>query len=168
MMVYQHTFDVLQALKTNGVTPEWVQVGNEIPRGMLWPDGSTSNWNNLSALLNKGYDAVKAVDPSIKVVIHLDGGNHNGKFRTFFDNFKSHGGKWDVIGMSYYPFWDHKAHTETIRDLGLNLNDMAARYGKEVIVAETGGEFDKEQEALTCSWPSSNKWRRCPATKGSA
>jgi arabinogalactan endo-1,4-beta-galactosidase len=42
--VYNHTFEVIDTLKKAGVTPEWVQVGNEIPGGMLWPDGSTNNW----------------------------------------------------------------------------------------------------------------------------
>jgi arabinogalactan endo-1,4-beta-galactosidase len=53
--VYDHTFDVLSALKSTGVTPEWVQVGNEIPGGMMWPEGSTKNWSQLAQLLNKGY-----------------------------------------------------------------------------------------------------------------
>ena len=42
--VYKHTFDVLTSLKTAGVTPEWVQIGNEIPDGMLWPEGKSSNF----------------------------------------------------------------------------------------------------------------------------
>ena len=60
--VYKHTFDVLSALKSAGVTPEWVQIGNEIPGGMLWPDGSSKNFNQLTQLLNKGYEATKAVN----------------------------------------------------------------------------------------------------------
>ena len=84
--VYNHTFDVISSLKKAGVTPEWVQVGNEIPGGMMWPEGSTDNWKQLGQLLNKGYDAVKAVDKSIKVIVHVDEGNNNAKFRWFFDN----------------------------------------------------------------------------------
>jgi len=74
---------VLTALKKAGVTPEWVQVGNEIPGGMLWPDGSTNNWAQLSQLLNKGYEATKAVNAKIKVIVHVDEGNNNEKFRWF-------------------------------------------------------------------------------------
>ena len=143
--VYNHTFDVLSALKLAGVTPEWVQVGNEIPGGMMWPEGSIKNWNQLAQLLNKGYEATKAIDPKIKVIVHLDEGNNNEKFRLFFDNAKANNVKYDVIGLSYYPFWIKKDYTETIADLANNLNDMVARYDKEVMVVEVGGEYDKVQ-----------------------
>jgi len=142
--VYNHTYDVLDTLKQCGVTPEWVQIGNEIRGGMLWPDGSSSNWTNLGQLLNKGYDAAKAVDNSIKVVIHLESGNDNSKCRWFFDNAKTQGVRYDIIGLSYYPYWISpsgvfKDYNLSINDLGNNMNDMASRYGKEVMVVEVGG-----------------------------
>ncbi|MBA4318060.1 MAG: hypothetical protein C0412_06645 [Flavobacterium sp.] len=139
--VYNHTFDVLSALKAAGVTPEWVQIGNEIPGGMLWPEGSTSNWSQLAQLLNKGYDATKAVNSSIKVIVHIDKGNDNARFRWFFDNATANNVKYDVIGMSYYPYWLNSDYTATIGDLQNNLNDMASRYGKEVMVVEIGGDY---------------------------
>ena len=155
--VYTHTFDVLNELKTAGVTPEWVQVGNEIPSGMLWPEGkieNNQNWNQLGALLDKGYEATKAIDPSIKVVIHVDQGNSNGRFRWFFDNIAANNVKYDVIGMSYYPYWlgdapgkeELKDYKKTIADLEFNLKDMVTRYNKEVMVVEVGGEDIQEQE----------------------
>jgi arabinogalactan endo-1,4-beta-galactosidase len=143
--VYFHTEDVLEALKRAGVTPEWVQVGNEIPGGMLWPEGSTDNFNQLAQLLNKGYDAVKAVDKNIKVIVHLDEGNNSKKFRWFFDNAKANNVKYDVIGMSYYPFWIKTDYKENIADLANNLNDMSARFDKEVMVVEVGGIDTQEQ-----------------------
>jgi arabinogalactan endo-1,4-beta-galactosidase len=152
--VYDHTFDVIHALKLAGVTPEWVQIGNEIPGGMLWPEGSTAHWNQLGQLLNKGFEAVKAVDPSIKVIVHVDEGNNHEKFRTFFDNATAQHVRYDVIGLSYYPYWIKKDYTETIADLQTNLNDMAQRYGKEVMIVEVGGEDHKEQntyELLTAT-----------------
>jgi arabinogalactan endo-1,4-beta-galactosidase len=143
--VYFHTEDVLKALKQAGVTPEWVQVGNEIPGGMLWPEGSTDNFNQLAQLLNKGYEATKAVDRNIKVIVHLDEGNNSKKFRWFFDNAKANNVKYDVIGLSYYPFWIKTDYKENINDLAYNLNDMSARYGKEVMVVEVGGIDTMEQ-----------------------
>jgi len=144
--VYNHTFDVLDTLKQCGVIPQWVQIGNEIAGGMLWPegklwapDGSSANWPNLSQLLNKGYDAAKAVDNSIKVIIHLESGADNSKCRWFFDNAKNQGVKYDVIGLSYYPYWIGSDYTATINELGNNMNDMVTRYGKEVMVVEVGG-----------------------------
>ncbi|MEN3324990.1 glycosyl hydrolase 53 family protein [Mariniflexile soesokkakense] len=139
--VYNHTFDVLNALKIAGVTPEWVQVGNEIPGGMLWPEGRTSNWSQLAQLLNKGYDATKAIDPSIKVIVHIDQGNNNARFRNFFDNATTNNVKYDVIGLSYYPYWLNSDYTATIADLQYNLNDMVSRYGKEVMIVEVGGDY---------------------------
>ncbi len=143
--VYNHTFEVLKALQKAGVTPEWVQIGNEIPGGMLWPDGSTNTWKQLSQLLNKGYEATKSVDSKIKVIIHVDEGNNNQKFRNFFDHATAYKVKYDVIGMSYYPYWIKKDYTQTIDDLAYNLKDMAQRYHKEVMVVEVGGEDDKIQ-----------------------
>jgi arabinogalactan endo-1,4-beta-galactosidase len=146
--VYNHTFEVISALKNAGVTPEWVQVGNEIPGGMMWPEGSTDNWNQLGQLLNKGYDAVKAVDKKIKVIVHVDEGNNNTKFRTFFDNAKAQKVKYDIIGLSYYPYWIKKDYSETIANLEFNLNDMVKRYNKEVMIVEVGGEDDKVQNTF--------------------
>lgn len=147
--VYKHTFDVLSALKSAGVTPEWVQIGNEIPGGMLWPDGSSTNFNQLAQLLNKGYEATKAVNSDIKVIVHVDEGNNNAKFRWFFDNAKANNVKYDIIGLSYYPYWlgqekgkeALKDYSKTIADLEFNLNDMVSRYGKEVMIVEVGGDY---------------------------
>ncbi|PSR52417.1 arabinogalactan endo-1,4-beta-galactosidase [Adhaeribacter arboris] len=145
--VYDYTYEVMSALKKAGVTPEWVQVGNETPGGMIYPEGSVANWPQLAQLINKGYDAIKAVNPSAKVILHLDQGNNNQRFRTWFDNATANGAKYDVIGLSYYPYWlpgnpDFKL---SIDDLGKNMNDMINRYGKEVMVVEVGGEDTKPQ-----------------------
>ncbi|UPT71627.1 MAG: arabinogalactan endo-1,4-beta-galactosidase [Flavobacterium sp. JAD_PAG50586_2] len=164
--VYKHTFDVINALKIAGVTPEWVQIGNEIPGGMMWPEGSTDNWKQLGQLLNKGYDAVKAVDKKIKVIVHVDEGNNNAKFRKFFDNATEQKVRYDVIGLSYYPYWIKKDYTETIADLQFNLNDMAKRYNKEVMVVEVGGEDDKIQNTKELLAATIKAVRNVPNNKG--
>jgi arabinogalactan endo-1,4-beta-galactosidase len=164
--VYNHTFDVINALKVAGVTPEWAQVGNEIPGGMLWPEGSTDNWPQLGQLLNKGYDAVKAVDKNIKVIVHVDEGNNNEKFQTFFDNATTQKVRYDVIGLSYYPYWIKKDYTETIADLQFNLNDMAQRYGKEVMIVEVGGEDDKVQNTYELLTATIKAVKNVPNNKG--
>jgi arabinogalactan endo-1,4-beta-galactosidase len=164
--VYNHTFEVLDTLKSIGATPEWAQIGNEIPGGMLWPDGSTSNWAQLAQLLNKGYDATKAVDSTIKVIIHLDQGNNNSKFRTFFDNAKNYGVRYDIIGASYYPYWLGSDYTTTINDLGNNLNDMVARYGKKVMVVEVGGDYTLVQNTYDMLVAVINKVSSVPDNMG--
>ncbi|MCF6129652.1 arabinogalactan endo-1,4-beta-galactosidase [Flavobacterium sp. AS60] len=164
--VYNHTFDVINALKVAGVTPEWVQIGNEIPGGMLWPDGSTNHWDQLGQLLNKGYDAVKAVDKNIKVIVHVDEGNNNAKFRIFFDNATKQKVRYDVIGLSYYPFWIKKDYTEVIADLEFNLNDMVKRYGKEVMIVEIGGEDDKVENTYQLLATAIKAVKNIPNNKG--
>ncbi|HPT42512.1 MAG TPA: glycosyl hydrolase 53 family protein [Paludibacteraceae bacterium] len=149
--VYDYTFEVMTALKNAGVTPEWVQVGNEITPGMLLPDGGSDNahFPQLVKLINQGYDAVKAVCPTSKVILHIDQGNNNARFRWWFDNAKTYGAKYDIIGLSYYPYWlsdSHPDYTLSIDDLGKNMNDMVTRYGKEVMVVEVGGEDGQDPQ----------------------
>ncbi|MEN9981588.1 MAG: Arabinogalactan endo-beta,4-galactanase, partial [Bacteroidota bacterium] len=75
----------------------------------------------------------------------VDEGNNNAKFRGFFDNATAQNVKYDIIGLSYYPYWIHKDYSQTIADLAANLNDMVTRYNKDVMVVEVGGEYDKVQ-----------------------
>jgi len=139
--VATHTSEVLNLLKTNNITPEWVQVGNETGNGMLWDDGKASvNMANYAALNNAGYDAVKAIFPNGKVVVHVQNGNDNSLFHWLFDGLKNNGGKWDVIGMSLYPTTSNWSTMNA--DCLTNMNDMVSRYGKEVIICETGMSWD--------------------------
>ena len=137
--VYDHTTTVLTLLKDNGITPEWVQVGNETNDGMLWPEGriTVSGFSNFAQLIDQGYTAVKTVSPNTKVIVHFANGYDNGAFRYFFDGLKNNGAHWDVMGLSLYPdpaTWP----TFTAQALA-NMNDLVARYpGKEVMVVETG------------------------------
>ena len=145
--LYSYTFEVMTALKSAGVTPEWTQVGNEITGGMVYPEGSFSNWSQLVQLINKGYEAIKAVSSQTKVILHIDQGNDNARFRWWFDAATKNGANYDVIGLSYYPYWlsGNPDYTLSIDDLGSNLKDMVTRYGKEVMVVEVGGEDSQAQ-----------------------
>lgn len=164
--VYNHTYGVLKLLKKAGVTPEWVQVGNEIPSGMLWPEGHTDNFPQLAQLLNKGYEATKAIDSKIKVIVHLDEGNKNEKFRWFFDKATQLNVKYDVIGLSYYPFWLKTDYKENIADLENNLKDMASRYNKEVMVVEVGGDYTLEQNTKEMLEATIKAVKNVPDNKG--
>jgi arabinogalactan endo-1,4-beta-galactosidase len=137
--VYDHTSSVLTLLKTNGITPEWVQVGNETNDGMLWPEGrlTVNGFANFAAFVDQGYAAVKAVSASTKVIAHFANGQDNGAFRYYFDGLQANGARWDVAGLSLYPnaatwpAFNEQAHA--------NMNDMVSRYpGKQVMVVEVG------------------------------
>jgi len=142
-----HTTDVLNALKSSSITPEWVQVGNETNDGMLWPEGKAStNMSNFAQLVNAGYDAVKAVFTSAKVIVQVSNGYDNSLFRWLFDGLKNNGAKWDVIGLSLYPTAGNWSALNA--QCLTNMNDMVARYGKEVMVVEVGMSWD---QAAACN-----------------
>lgn len=166
--LFNYTVDVMTALKNAGVTPQWVQVGNEIPGGMIYPEGSTKNWPQLVQLINKGYDAIKSVNADTKVILHVDRGNDNQRFRSWFDNATKYAAKYDMIGLSYYPFWlDGKPdYTLSIDDLGKNLIDMESRYHKEVMVVEVGGEDYKVQNTFDMLKAVIEKVKAVPDGKG--
>ncbi len=166
--VYDYTHYVMSALANVGIYPEWVQVGNEINSGMLLPYGdSGSNFSQLAGFLNSGYDAVKAVSSSSKVVTHLANGHNNEVFDWFFNTFlNTYHGKTDVIGMSYYPYWIGSDYKESIGALSANLNDMAATYGKEVMVCEVGGYEDNPSNTYDLLRATINAVKAVPNNKG--
>ena len=160
-----HTTTVLTALKTAGVTPEWVSVGNETNDGMLWPDGKAStNMVQFAQLIDAGYGAVKQVFADAKVIVHISNGFNNSLFRWIFDGLKNNGARWDVIGMSLYPSstdWS----TLTAQCL-TNMNDMITRYGKEIVVCEVGISWDQAVAAKAFITDIISKVRSLPNNKG--
>ncbi|MEU3791510.1 arabinogalactan endo-1,4-beta-galactosidase [Streptomyces fructofermentans] len=134
--VYNHTYDVLNALKAQGTTADMVQVGNEINGGMLWSEGSTANWSQLAGLLNSGYNAAKAVSSSTSVAMHLAKGGDLAGTRWWFDSAVANGVRFDVIGLSFYGYWHG-----SLADFQTTLDDAAVRYGKPVYLAETAYPF---------------------------
>jgi arabinogalactan endo-1,4-beta-galactosidase len=141
-----YTKGVMDTLKLNDITPEWVQVGNETNDGMVWETGRAStHMDNFAALVKSGYDAVKAVSPSTKVIVHLSNGYDNKMFRQIFDGLKANGTSWDIIGMSLYPSWFPAGVTEwqsANTQCLANMNDMVARYGTPVMIVEAGMPAD--------------------------
>lgn len=138
--VYNFTLNTMRLLKSNGVAPTWVQVGNETNDGMLWPEGhaslSPTNFQQFAYMINSGRNAVKAVFPYAKVIVHIANGNDNTKARWLFDGLRTYGANWDICGFSVYPTASNWATNNT--QVAANLRDMAARYGKQVMVCEAG------------------------------
>ena len=137
--LYDHIYGVLDTLKSIGVVPAWVQIGNETNDGMLWEDGRAStHMNNFAAMIKTGYDAVKSVDSTIQIIVHLSDGHNDSMYRRMFDGLKNNGAKWDIIGMSVYPYW---ANLPWATDDSMSLatmQDMISRYQTKVMVCETG------------------------------
>lgn len=171
-VVADHTTDVLSMLKQNGIVPRWVQVGNETSKGMLWSvemdpatgwekkdaDGNTiitktmghweQNPQQYAGFIAAGYDAVKSVFPETKVIVHLDNGFDNGLYNKNLDIIKNNvGQKWDIIGMSLYPYWSVESGMEpnaqrTIVDCMRNIRLLSKKYGCDCMITETGYEVD--------------------------
>lgn len=141
--VFTYSRDVIKAMKEAGVSPDMAQIGNEINHGMIWPEGHINNLDSLAQLIYAGIQGVKAVDPSITIMIHIALGGQNEESRFFFDNMIMRGVPFDVIGLSYYPRWHN-----TLAELGYNLDDLARRYNKDVIVVEYS-QLKKEVNELS-------------------
>ena len=139
--VYNHTTDILNALNTKGITPKWVQIGNETSDGMLWNSGkaSTGGFGNYAKFINAGTNAVKAFNNSIKTILHLPNGNDNPLFRWNIDGLINNGlisSRLDIIGMSLYP--EENNWVSMVNDTYNNMIDVKTRYNKDVMMAEVG------------------------------
>ena len=151
--VQSYTQDVIGQLITAGVAPDYVQIGNELNSGMLWPTGK--NWaangetvggfDVLARLLSAGVTGLRAAETAggvttpAKTILHLAEGGNNSKFRWWFDEITKRKVSFDIIGISYYPYWHG-----TLAALQSNMNDMVSRYSKPVMVVETAYAFTLE------------------------
>ena len=156
--VEQHTTDVLSTLQAEGVSPEWIQVGNETRCGMLWPTGQLwdkngdlpEGWKNYATLTTAGYNACKAVFPEAQVIVHIDNAYENNNW--FFRKLKQNGGKFDMIGLSHYPMmkeWTGKDWQETNRLAAENIQSLYKEFQCPIMVAEIGILSAKESEAVS-------------------
>jgi len=135
--IYNHTVAVCNALKSAGVTPTWIQTGNENNNGMLWDNGKASlHMTDFVYMVNSGYNAAKSVFGSVKCIVHLANGYDNSVFRWIFDGMKNNTGKWDLCGMSLYPTTSN--YTTLVSQCKTNMADMQSRYGKGSIMSEIG------------------------------
>jgi beta-galactosidase len=163
--IYDYTKKVMQELKDQGTVPDMVQVGNEINHGMIWSEGHVSHLDSLAQLINAGTAAVKAVDPSVIMMLHVALGGQNNESVFFIDNMIARGVPFDVIGESYYPKWHG-----TLDDLRDNLNDLVRRYNKDVIVVEYSQRKEEVNKIAfevqggkgkgTCIWEPLSTWER--------
>jgi arabinogalactan endo-1,4-beta-galactosidase len=149
--VYDYTYRGCTDLKAQGTAPAAVQIGNEINTGMLWPVGEVENndFGPLASLLNAGYNATKACNPSTQVVVHTADAGSDAAARWFYDGITAAGAKWDITGLSYYC----QLHG-SLSNLYNVITDMRTRYSKPVLIAETAypftdGDADSEKNSIT-------------------
>ena len=142
--IFDYTRTTMIAFREAGVSPDLVQVGNEISNGMLWPVGKLpENWDSFAALLQSGINGVYAscgnnVCP--KIMVHIDKGGDKNFTKYFFDKLNSYQIEYDVIGQSYYPWWHG-----SLLDLRDCLNFAANEYKKEIIVVEAAYNYSPKE-----------------------
>lgn len=141
--VYRYTRKVLERLYKEDAYPDMVQVGNEIGRGILWDYGALKNMDNLALFLNRGIEAVLEADTGNKtadIMLHVECGGEVKQTEDFFDELKKNGLKdFDVIGLSYYPYW--AGEYERLLD---NMRNIKKQFHKPVVIAETAFPYTDE------------------------
>lgn len=170
--VADYTKDVLNLLKQNGILVNWVQIGNDTSNGMLWSvekDDATGvplkdeygnatitqsmghidrNPQQYAGFFKAGYDAAKSVYPESKVIVHIDNGFNSSLYNRNLDILKENGAKWDIIGMSLYPFKSReyeKNARKLFAECVQNIKSLYRKYGTNSMIVETGFEVDENQ-----------------------
>jgi arabinogalactan endo-1,4-beta-galactosidase len=134
--LYNYTYDIVHQMVLQGTPPAFVSLGNQMQSGLLLQPNNqapVSNWTNLAQLLNKGSDAVKSASPTSKVMLHIDSPVHDG----FFSQAIANGVRFDVMGVSWYPYWNRN-DISTLPALLTKLNTITSQYNKDVVVMECG------------------------------
>ena len=142
--VREHTLDILYTLKEAGIKPEWVQIGNETPNGMLWPMGKVNKeegeWAHYAGFTAMGYKSAKEAFPDITVIVHVD--NAYEQRDWFWAQMAAHGGKWDMIGLSHYPMmsaWNGGKTWQEMNELAeANIRRLISQWHCPVMIAEIG------------------------------
>lgn len=146
--VYDHTLNAVRTIHATGVDLRWVQIGNEVDNGLLWDDGRlTQNRDLFVRLVNSAYDAVKAVSPDILTVLHHSESVNATTLTKFFDPLQEAGARWDVIGLSAYPTFSTLKSATFISRVKNNVGTLIERYGKPVMIVETGYFADRQLES---------------------
>ncbi|MFA9389957.1 MAG: arabinogalactan endo-beta-1,4-galactanase [Prolixibacteraceae bacterium] len=137
--VFSYSKTVIAAMDAAGVIPDMVQVGNEITPGFIWPDGKiykdgNEDWESFCTLLNAGINGTKAAygDIDVPIMIHIDKGGDLNATSKFFHKIEEYGVEYDLIGLSYYPWWHG-----TFDDLEKNLTWLSEHKTQDIVLVET-------------------------------
>ena len=139
--IYDYTKACLETLVEAGATPDFIQTGNEISYGMLWGaygaktnrcyTSSEANWPRFTALLQQAVKACREVCPQAKIVLHTERAGQPGVLTAIYQRLAAV--DYDIIGLSYYPFWHGSLAT-----LAGTLDQLAKSFpDKKVQIVET-------------------------------
>ena len=171
--VYEYTRDCLRALKEAGATPDYIQTGNEISYGMLWgpvgtpkdqliqcfSNSSEANWARFARLLTAAGNACREECPDAKIILHTERVPRPSTLQGFYNYMKNNGVDYDIIGLSYYPYYHGLLNV-----LNTALRTLQASYpDKDVMIVETGYSYEYDMGgSVDCSstWPISQQGQR--------
>ncbi len=172
--VYRYTNESIARFRQEDALPAHVQIGNEITPGLLWDDGrvgwqyswwdNNEQWDQLAELINSAISGVLdslSAEEQPEIILHLTTACDNQASRWWLDNILDRGVEFDVIGLSYYPWWHG-----TLQELEDNLFDLAYRYGKYIQIVETSYPWTLEGYDQTNNfvWQESQLEAGYPAT----
>ena len=157
--VAAYTGKVLNTLKEAGATPDLVQVGNEIMYGLcgiqVHPyDKAGDNWDGYLGLLKAGCNTVREVCPDAKIIIHTDRPTNSAYNFYYYNKLIQNDVDYDIIGLSYYPFWHGYLTDAQVADKSDKSNLVSA-------INYLGKKFPTKQvQIVECAynfqwWPSS-------------
>lgn len=140
--VYSYTKRVLTAMIAANARPDFIQVGNEVTYGMLWPTGhcypsganhGSGTFDNFVNYLKQGIKACREVCPAAQIVVHTEMSRAS-NVTSFYAALNNYNPDFDIIGLSYYPYW-HGA-LNVLDDL---LTNLETTYPNKLIqIVETG------------------------------
>ncbi len=142
--VAKHTGDAVSSVNSTGVL-RWVQIGNEVDNGFLWNEGRQTD--AFVRFINAAYDTIKAINPELKTVIHVGECVDTQWLTDYFDTLQTAGAKWDGIGLSVHVKASSLAPDSLIKKVAQNVSVLKERYGKPVLIVETGYYNDRALEA---------------------
>ncbi len=139
LKVEEYTYETLKIFKEKQIDLEYVQIGNEITNGMLWPFAKLEknngdlldNFSSLATILIKGIQASKKVYPLIKTIIHLENSGNTSLYDNYLGHLEKYHVPYDILGFSYYPYWH-----SNLKDLEKTISLIRNKYHKEMMVVE--------------------------------
>ncbi|KAJ7248579.1 endogalactanase [Mycena haematopus] len=153
--IYTYTQSVVRAFVAQGTPATFIEIGNEINDGILWPVGqiSVNGYSPLSQLMHSAVNGARSSSSTIKTIVHLANGWDAEGVSSFYDQIFIAGefalADVDVMGFSFYPFYGTGA---TLSALKSSLQAMVTKYGKNVMVVET--DWPESCSGTTLSEPS--------------
>lgn len=126
-----YTKDLVASFAKAGVAADYIQIGNEINDGLLWPIGqiSVNGFQGASELLHSAAKGVRLGSPNTKVVVHIANGWDAGGVNFFWDGIFTPSAfqpdDVDIMGFSFYPFYGVNATLDALR---ASLNGVASKF----------------------------------------